>query len=103
MNSEAKMYLTNYTAALRNPDQQDNLFIYIVGCAPDVSPLPHQWIVSEQRAAATAAFLKAELPENTRDNIFWWGSGSGKGWLASTTNAENQPRILIALIHSAEQ
>jgi len=102
LNSGAKMYLTNYAAAFRNPDQQNNLIIYIVGCAPDVSPLSRQWIVSEQRAAETAAFLKAALPENTRDSVFWWGAGSSKGWLASTPNADNQPEILIAIIHPTQ-
>jgi hypothetical protein len=78
----------------------DAVVFYVVGSAPDVSSPSEQWVVSEQRAANVAAFLRNALPESVRENIFWWGAGAGGSWFTSTDITKGQDHILIVTLAS---
>lgn len=96
LDSEARQFLTHFSALLEQDRQFENTLICIVGIGADVEDQVQQWKVSELRARQVALFLQSMLPEKCRQNVYWWGAGPAMDGI----RADQKPFILISISSS---
>jgi flagellar motor protein MotB len=98
LDGDAQTWLKQYAVNLGQMAMTKGTRLYVVGFAPDASAPGEQWTVSEQRARNAAQFLRSQLPEKVRDQIYWWGAGAGGEWSTGMGNATDKTHILFTFL-----
>jgi flagellar motor protein MotB len=99
INEQAANYLSQFTIALGQAQNPENLSIYIVGFDPNATTIKDQWVNSARRAQATAAFIQNKLGPGSKIKIFSWGGGAGGEWSAGSGTVSRGAEILIAVLN----
>ncbi len=98
LDGEIQAWLKQHADNFGQTAMSKGIRLYVVGFAPDASTLGEQMAVSEQRARNVAQFLRSQMSEKVRDQIYWWGAGAGGEWSAGMGNASEQTHILLTFI-----
>lgn len=98
LDGDIQAWLKQHADNLGQTAMAQGIRLYVVGFAPDAPDLGDQMTVSEQRARNVAQFLRSQLSEKVRDQIYWWGAGAGGEWSSGMGNASEQTHILLTFI-----
>lgn len=98
LDGDAQAWLKQYAVNLGQMAMTKGTRLYVVGFAPDAPTSSQEWSVSEQRARNAAQFLRSQLPEKVRDQIFWWGAGAGGEWSSGMGSASEKTHILFTFL-----
>ncbi|HBG78043.1 MAG TPA: hypothetical protein DDW84_04230 [Phycisphaerales bacterium] len=90
--------LADFANTIRQTMVSEKDKICVIGVAPDARGTEQQWLVSERRAGAVAAYLKNALPNLTDDNLHWWGAGKGGQWISTNNASSGQSHIFIIIL-----
>ena len=110
LNDSAKQFLNNFSSQLQQTYGSNPIGLYILGLASDQTTEKQQWILSAKRAKVVSDYLQSTLSsgtgaqtqgdttnEWTRWSIYWWGVGSGGGWVQQDSPISQQSQILISV------
>lgn len=102
LDGDAQTWLKQYAANLGQMALTRGTRLYVVGFAPDATGSGGPWTVSEQRARNAAQFLRSQLPEKVREQIYWWGAGVGGEWSSGMGNASEKTHILFTFLRTTK-
>jgi outer membrane protein OmpA-like peptidoglycan-associated protein len=100
LDESALQSLNAFAADLKGFAPVDQLHIYVVGLAPEVTNARQQWLVSARRAEVVANLLRDHLPSSTDCRVFSWGAGPGGDWIKKGSPISRRSHIAIALLRS---
>jgi flagellar motor protein MotB len=98
LSTDSTAYLAGFVNTIRQTMRSEKDKICVIGIAPDVNDAEQQWLVSERRAGAVAAYLKNAIPNLADDNLHWWGAGKGGQWITANNTSSGQSHIFIIIL-----
>jgi len=103
LNSQSKVFLTQYCHQLAINFTGQEVTIYILGIAAAEQSERQQWLLSAQRAQAVAEFIKQQQPPESKWFVYSWGAGSGGEWIGQNGLSSAQTEITIAVLTENKQ
>jgi outer membrane protein OmpA-like peptidoglycan-associated protein len=98
LSTDSAACLADFVNTIRQTMISEKDKICVIGVAPDVTGTEQQWLVSERRAGAVAAYLKNAIPNLRDDNLHWWGAGKGGQWIKANKTSSGQSHIFIVIL-----
>lgn len=115
LNEQAIKFLSDFCSDLQLSINNTQGILYVLGLATDIQTERLQWIVSAQRAANVAEFLRGQLvssggkeyesgltfTESLSDwSVYSWGAGAGGDWTGPDSTISDSSQIFIAVLNS---
>lgn len=74
--------------------------LYVLGLANDAATEKERWLLSARRAGSVAGFLQGVLGSSNNRQVYYWGAGSGGGWVGQESPISKESQVLIAVLKS---